>query len=88
MEGYGYRQYVTIITDGSNPEVVRHITDLFNERTEGNMYGYKATCHRLDDRHPTTMVVKSALPSDRVYSELQSTIETIYPALCIFNAPV
>lgn len=88
MEGYGYKNYVTVIMDGSDKGKVRHITNLFDMATDEQMYGFRASCRPLDSRHPTMIVIESMLPSDRDYEVIRRMIESIYPGLCVFNPQI
>ena len=88
MEGYGYKRYITVVMDGSDMGKLHHITDLFDMVTDEQMYGFKASCRSLDNRHPTMMVIESMLPSDLAYVKIQRVIESLYPGLCVFNPPM
>lgn len=79
------KKYSTVIMDGSNKETVENILrwfDCFTNRRFG-----KTKCRPLDKNHKTMLVVNVKLYEDS-YELLQSSIEKVYPALCVFNPPM
>ena len=77
------KNYVTVITDGSNKRIVDNIKLMFDLASQNKIGGTK--CRPLSKAHPTTMVIETSL-SDDIYTEVQEVIENVYPGLCIFNA--
>lgn len=85
MAGFRIKNYKTIITDGSNEEVVKDIVstmDVLNEEFFG-----EAKCFPLDDAHPTTMVVETTTISV-LYAVMRRFIEHRYPGLCVFDPDI
>ena len=85
MTGLLERDYVTVIMDGSNKEVVDDIRLTFDLVTQCEIGGTR--CHPLSTEHPTIMVIETNMTKE-TYSEIKWVIERTYPGLCLFNVRI
>ena len=85
MAGIKVKDYVTVIMDGSDTEVVRKIVNVIDKVT-AKKHGV-STEHVFDDDHPTMVIIKTKT-TNGVYKIIQNVIDTIYPGLCVFNPPM
>lgn len=79
------QDYVTVIADGSNKDVVSDIKLIFDLCTKQEIGSTK--CKPLSESHPTTLVIETRA-TQKCYDEIKYILEGWYPGLCIFNAIV
>ena len=82
---FGYKNYVTVIMDGSDRKVVRDVIGIINMMC--NRRFRKMRCRKLDAGHPTMKVIRT-YTSAETYRQTRLLIEKVYPGLCTFDAIV
>lgn len=85
MMGLAKKNYVTVIMDGSDKDVVDNIRLTFDLVNKCEIGG--TSCHPLSKDHPTTIVIETDTTKER-YSEIKCVIEKAYPGLCLFNVRI
>lgn len=75
----------TVIMDGTHEDVVRDIMEWIDDITKKEFD--KATCHALDSKHPSIIVIESRTTPSRI-DLISEIVELRYPGLCVFNPPM
>ena len=77
------KKFVTVVTDGSDENVMRSISYAIDLVTR-ERYG-ESICRNFNSAHPTMKVIET-YTNNRTYNKIRTMIESSYPGLCIFNA--